>query len=69
MGWFRTNGGVIGDPALDYLDALGRSYGSPSELPGEVRERLDALYVEGIGREPTERDLADLLAYDRTERS
>ncbi len=69
MGWFRSRGGVIGDPALDYLDALGRTYGSPVELPGEVRERLEAIYVEGLGRMPTSEDLADLLAYDRTEGS
>ncbi len=69
MGWFRARYGVIGDPALDYLDALGQTYGSPWELPGEVRERLEALYVEGLGRMPTNEDLADLLAYDRKEGS
>lgn len=65
MGWWKTDGGVIGDPPADYLDALDRTWDSPSEIPGEVRERLVALYIEGLGREPTEEDLAALLAYCR----
>ena len=65
MGWWRTDGGVIGDPPADYLDALGQTWDSPKEIPVEVRERLTALYVEGLGRTPTEDDLQDLLDYCR----
>jgi len=65
MGWWRTNSGVIGDPPADYLDALDRTWNSPKEIPAEVRERLTALYVEGLGRTPTEDDLQDLLDYCR----
>lgn len=67
MGWWKTvDGAVIGDPAADYveqLQAMGVVYVDPTDLPGEVRERLDALYVEGIGRPPTDDDLSALLGF------
>ncbi len=65
MGWWRANDGVIGDPPLDYLDALGRTWESPREIPAEVEEGLTALYVEGLGRKPTEDDLQALLDFCR----
>ena len=67
MGWWKAvSGGVIGDPAADYVDSLvemGLLFTHPSELPGEIRERITALYVEGLGREPTESDLEALLGF------
>jgi hypothetical protein len=67
MGWWQTVGGaVIGDPAADYVDDLiaqGKAYVEPAELPEDVRKRLTDLYVEGLGREPTEDDLRAVLAF------
>jgi len=67
MGWWQTrSGAVIGDPAADYVDDLiakGQAYVEPSELPAKIRERLKAIYVEGLGREPTEEDLPAVLAF------
>jgi len=67
MGWWQTvSGAVIGDPAADYVDDLivqGKAYVEPSEPPPDVRESLTAIYVEGLGREPTEDDLRAVLAF------
>ncbi len=73
MGWWHCRDGnaVIGDPAADYLETLMDALGGrlpwehPGELPGAVRERLDALYIEGIGRKPTDEDLEALLGFVR----
>ena len=67
MGWWQTvSGAVIGDPAADYVDDLiakGLAYVEPSELPSDVRKCLTAIYVEGLGREPTDDDLRAVLAF------
>jgi len=67
MGWWQTvSGAVIGDPAADYVDDLiaqGMAYVDPSELPPSVRKRLTSIYVEGLGREPTDEDLRAVLAF------
>ena len=67
MGWWQTVGGaVIGDPAADYVDDLiaqGMAYTEPSELPPEVRKRLAAIYVEGLGREPTDDEVRAVLRF------
>ena len=67
MGWWQTrSGAVIGDPAADYVDDLiakGLAYVEPSELPAEIRERLRAIYVEGLGREPTDDELRAVLTF------
>ena len=67
MGWWKTvSGAVIGDPAADYVDDLiakGQAYVEPSELPAGIRRRLTAIYVEGLGREPTDDDLRAVLAF------
>jgi len=34
-----------------------------SELPREIRDRLDALYVEGIGRPARDAELTELLDF------
>lgn len=67
MGWWQTvDGAVIGDPAADYVDDLiahGQAYVEPSELPPEARKRLTAIYVEGLGREPTDDELRAVLRF------
>ena len=67
MGWWKTaSGAVIGDPAADYVDDLiaqGKAYVEPSELPADVRKRLTSIYVEGLGRKPTDDDLRAVLAF------
>ena len=67
MGWWQLrNGGVIGDPAADYVEQLvreGLRCVDPIDLPCEARKRLDAIYEAGIGRAPTEAELRDLLAF------
>ncbi len=67
MGWWETRcGAVIGDPPANYLDQLaemGLRWKSPHELPGEIRERLVAIYVEGLGRVPSELELESVLAF------
>jgi hypothetical protein len=69
VGWWQTVAGrVIGDAPADYLEELarmGQLFVEPSEFPRHVRERLDALYVEALGREPTEAELLELLAFCR----
>jgi hypothetical protein len=69
VGWWETvSGRVIGDAAADYIEGLarrGQVFVDPSEFPGHVRERLKALYVEGIGREPTDAELLELLGFCR----
>jgi hypothetical protein len=67
MGWWKTTRGTtIGDPPANYLDsleAMGLTYKAIGDLPGEIRERLDALYLEGLGRRPTDEDLTDLIEF------
>lgn len=69
MGWWKTAGGaVIGDPPANYMDELvsmGLMYVEPADLPATVRADLEALYVEGIGRVPTEDELTAVLAFCR----
>lgn len=69
LGWWKTvSGAVIGDPPANYVDELvsmGLVYVEPAELPATVRADLEALYVEGIGRAPTEEELKVVLAFCR----
>lgn len=69
MGWWKTVGGaVIGDPPANYVDELlsmGLVYVEPAELPTNIRADLEALYVDGIGRVPTEEELKAVLAFCR----
>jgi hypothetical protein len=67
MGWWKTvSGDVIGDGPANYVDKLverGIAYTEPSELPAEVRTRIVSLYVEDLGREPSESEIRTLLAF------
>ena len=70
MGWWQSrDGGVLGDPALDYLDeleAIGLRFEKPSDLPDHVRASIVERYREGLGREATEEDLKALLRFQNT---
>jgi len=73
MGWWQRDAGVIGDPVADYMDALKDALGgipwqTPPEIPAEVRERITSFYLQGLGWEPTEADLAALIAFARADR-
>ena len=67
MGWWKTvNGGVIGDPAADYIEqraSMELVFVEPADLPWKVQECLRALYLDGIGRPPTDDDLRALLSF------
>ncbi len=64
MGWWKTvDGGVIGDAAVDYLEELEGPWIEPEDVPVEVRAEIASLYLQGIGRPPSEQDLRDLLAF------
>ncbi len=67
MGWWQScEGGVLGDPALDYLDeleAVGIRFEKPGDLPDHVKASIVARYREGLGREPTQEDLEALLRF------
>jgi hypothetical protein len=67
MGWWQSSeGGVLGDPALDYLDeleAIGIRFEMPSDMPDHVRTSIVDRYREGLGREPTEEDLEALIRF------
>jgi len=67
MGWWKTvSGCVIDDVAADYVKtfcARGLAYTDASELPREIRDDLDALYRESIGRPATDAELSDLLGF------
>lgn len=61
---------MIVDPVFDYLDKISDALGSipwrtPAEIPAEVRERIAGLYVQELGREPNDADLAALLEFVR----
>jgi len=67
MRWWETvDGGVLGDPALEYLDeleAIGIRFVQPGDMPDHVRANIAQRYREDLGREPTEEDLKALLRF------
>ena len=67
MVWWKTvSGSIIGDSAAGYVPTFckqGIAWTEASELPREVRNRLDALYVEGMGRPATDAELTELLDF------
>ena len=70
MGWWQScEGGVLGDSALDYLDeleAIGLRFEKASDLPNHVRASIVERYREGLGREPTDKDLVAMLRFQNT---
>jgi hypothetical protein len=66
MGWWRTGSdGVIGDEPADIIDESGGSWSTPAEMPDDVRERIVRCYQRVWGREPTEEEVRDLVAFCR----
>ena len=67
MRWLKTvSGSIIGDSAAGYVTTFckqGIVWTDASELPREIRERLDALYLEDIGRPATDAELTELLGF------
>lgn len=69
VGWWETVGGrIIGDAPAEYIEELahiGQIFVDPSEFPWHVRERLEAFYLGGLGRKPTNEELMELLGFCR----
>lgn len=66
MGWWRTGSdGVIGDEPADIIDESGGAWSKPAEMPDDVRERIVRCYQRVWGREPTEEEVRDLVAFCR----
>ena len=66
VSWRAASGSVFVRDAGDYVNALcvqGMVLTAASEVPRQVRERLDALYVEAIGRSATNAELTELLGF------
>jgi len=49
MGWWKTSNGVIGDPSADLGDAF--------------LEKIEKLYLEEMGRLPTQGEIADTIEF------
>jgi len=65
MGWWRTgSGGVIGDGPANIVDEFDdRCWLETTNIPTDVRARINACYREDFDREPTEQELRDLLEF------
>jgi len=67
MRWWKTvSGAIIGDSVADYVRTFckqGVVFTEASDLPCAIRDRLDALYAEGIGRPATDAELTELLDF------
>ena len=66
MGWWQTaSGGVIGDGPANIIDELDEGWTDAEQIPPDVRARIVACYREDFGREPTEKELRELLEFCR----
>lgn len=67
VGWWKTvSGAVIGDGPANVLDEYtkrGAVWADATVLPSDVRKQVEALYVEDLGRLPTEEELEALLSF------
>ena len=65
MGWWRTgSGGVIGDGPANVIEEFDERYWlETTNIPSDVRARINACYREDLDREPTEQELRDLLEF------
>ena len=67
MGWWKTaSGAVIGDGPANVLDEYaGRGVVWPdaAAIPENVRQEIEAMYVEDFGRSPTNEELEVLLLF------
>lgn len=68
MGWWETDDGdVIGDPPLDVLMDFkeAQSWANHDDIPVDVMDQITTEYCDGLGRPPTESEIATLLIYNR----
>ena len=64
MGWWRTrSGGVIGDAAADLLEGASESIQAVEDIPADLLEEIRLAYQEGLSRDPTLAELADLVTF------
>ena len=66
VSWRTASGSVFVQDAADFVSnscLQGLFLTDASEVPRQVRERLDALYVEAIGRSATDTELTELLGF------
>lgn len=66
--WNGVGGRMICEDAVEYiaeLERMGQRFVSPSDFPWHVREKLEAFYLGGVGRKPTDDEFLELLAFDR----
>ena len=65
MGWWRTgSGGIIGDGPANVIEEFDERYWlETTNIPSDVRARINACYREDFDREPTEQELRDLLEF------
>ena len=71
MGWYESvHGGVMGDPIADLIDDTGwdGSGKTPTDIPPELLDKIDDLYVEGMGRLARWDDLKAVVGYARNHR-
>ena len=72
MGWWkRVEGRMVCESAVEDiadLERMGQVFVTPTDFPWHVREKLEAFYLGGVGRKPTDGELLELLellAFDR----
>lgn len=66
--WNGVGGRMICEDAVEYiaeLERMGQRFVTPTDFPWHVREKLEAFYLGGVGRKPTDDELLELLAFDR----
>ena len=67
MGWWKTvSGAVIGDGPANVLEdyaTRGAVWLDAAAIPVNVRLEIEAMYVEGLGRSPTNEELEALLCF------
>lgn len=66
--WNGVGGRMICEEAVQYLadlERIGQRFVTPADFPWHVREKVEAFYLGGVGRKPTDEELLELLAFDR----
>lgn len=67
MVWSKgVDGRMICEAAVEYIEELanmGQVFVTLSDFPWHVREKLDAFYLGGLGRKPTDDELLELLSF------
>jgi len=64
--WKGVDGRMICEAAVEYIAELariGQVFVIPADFPWHVREKLEAFYLGGVGRKPTDDELLELLGF------